>query len=108
MGFAFLPFPYLNAYSLWSQFLILVALIGLSYRYRRPRLVLVVLLLIYTIFKTTMPLVRWGFWAFKAIAWFGFYIHFFVVGAGYMFVGAAAVWNAPELLKTFVDSLDGR
>ncbi|KAJ7685963.1 hypothetical protein B0H17DRAFT_1073011 [Mycena rosella] len=108
MAFAFLPFPYLNTYTLLTQFILLLAFVAVSYLYRRPRLVLVALILIYTIFKITVPLARWGYAAFKAIALFGFYVHFFIVGAGYIFVGAAAVWNFPELLKTFVDSLEGR
>ncbi|KAJ6574210.1 hypothetical protein B0H19DRAFT_933912 [Mycena capillaripes] len=108
MTFAFLPFPYLNIYSLTIQFLILLVLIGVSYRYRRFRLILVALLGIYTAYKITVPLARWGFTAFKAIAWMGFYINFFVLGVGYIVAGAVAVWNFPELLRGFMDGLEGK
>jgi hypothetical protein len=54
------------------------------------------------------PAPRWGYAAFKAIAMFGFYIHFFVLGIGYIVTGAIAVWNFPELLQNFMDSLEGK
>ncbi|KAJ6613170.1 hypothetical protein B0H10DRAFT_1806095, partial [Mycena sp. CBHHK59/15] len=100
--------PLLHSYSLTTQFLILAALLTLSYLYRGVRISLVTLISLYTVFKVTPPLVRWGYSIFKAIAMFGFYVNFFIVGVGYIFTGAVAVWNAPELLKTFVDSLDGK
>ncbi|KAF8171042.1 hypothetical protein K438DRAFT_1613420 [Mycena galopus ATCC 62051] len=103
MTFAFLPFPYLHSYSLVFQFTILLAFAALSYRYRSFRLALLGFLGIYTAYKTTVPLVRWGYAAFKAIAMFGFYVHFFIIGAGYIFYGATAVWNYPGLLQSFRD-----
>ncbi|KAJ7075558.1 hypothetical protein B0H15DRAFT_806129 [Mycena belliarum] len=108
MAFAFLPFPYLSAYALTTQFGILTVLLALSYRYRRPRLALLAALVLYTAWKTAPPLARWGFVAVKAVAWFGFYVHFFIVGVGYVVAGAAGLWNSPELLQSFIDSLEGR
>ncbi|KAJ7025811.1 hypothetical protein C8F04DRAFT_126771 [Mycena alexandri] len=108
MTFAFLPFPYLNGYTLTTQLGILVALMLLSYRYNRVRIALIAMLGIYTAYKITLPLVRWGYIAFKAIAMFGFYVYFFVIGVGYAMNVAVGIWNFPELLKNFADSLDGR
>ncbi|KAJ7071830.1 hypothetical protein B0H15DRAFT_957507 [Mycena belliarum] len=48
MAFAFLPFSYLNAYALSTQFALLLALVALSYRYRCPRLALLAALALYT------------------------------------------------------------
>jgi hypothetical protein len=30
---------------------------------------------------------------------FGFYVHFFVVGIGYIFTAVMGIWNSPELLQ---------
>ncbi|KAJ7893274.1 hypothetical protein B0H13DRAFT_1719491 [Mycena leptocephala] len=108
MAFAFLPFPYIHSYSLTTQFVILLILVATSYRYRRFRLLVLAFLGIYTTYKITVPLARWAYAAFKAIAMFGFYIHFFVLGIGYIVTGAIAVWNFPELLQNFMDSLEGK
>jgi hypothetical protein len=51
---------------------------------------------------------RWGYAAFKAIAMFGFYINFFIIGVGYIATAAGAVWNFPELLKSFAEGLEGK
>jgi hypothetical protein len=58
--FAFLPFPYLNSLSLLTQFIILIALLLSSYRFRRVRLVLLIFLAIYTTYKVTPLLFRYG------------------------------------------------
>ncbi|KAJ7762985.1 hypothetical protein B0H16DRAFT_1414313 [Mycena metata] len=108
MTFAFLPFPYLNGYALTTQFGILVALILISYRYNRIRIALIALLGIYTAYKVAFPLVRWGYIAFKAIAMFGFYVYFFLIGVGYAMNVVVGIWNFPELLKGFADGLEGR
>ncbi|KAJ7805010.1 hypothetical protein B0H14DRAFT_2882167 [Mycena olivaceomarginata] len=99
MAFAFLPFPYLRSYSLFTQFLILLVFVVLSYRYSRFRLALFAFLGIYGTYKVAVPLVRWGYAAFKGIAMFGFYVHFFVVGIGYIFTAVMGIWNSPELLQ---------
>ncbi|KAJ7161905.1 hypothetical protein C8R43DRAFT_1123610 [Mycena crocata] len=96
MPFAFLPFPYLSSYTLTNQFLILIALASVSYFYRSFRLALLT------------AIGAWAYVAFKAIAMFGFYVNFFIVGVGYIVTGAVALWNFPELLKTFIDSLEGK
>ncbi|KAJ7123373.1 hypothetical protein C8R44DRAFT_783727 [Mycena epipterygia] len=108
MPFAFLPFPYLNSFSLTTQFLILLTLIAVSYFYRGFRLVLLSFIGLYTTYKIAVPLVRWGYAAFKAIAMFGFYINFFIVGVGYIATAAAALWNFPELLKGLAETLEGK
>ncbi|KAJ7728276.1 hypothetical protein DFH07DRAFT_930553 [Mycena maculata] len=108
MAFAFLPFPYLNSYTLTTQFVILLVLLALSYSYRTFRVALLAFLGTYAAYKITVPVVRWGYTAFKAIAMFGFYVNFFIVGVGYIFTGAAALWHSPELLRTFLDSLEGK
>ncbi|KAJ7076725.1 hypothetical protein B0H15DRAFT_955425 [Mycena belliarum] len=104
MAFALLPFPYLSAYALSTQLSLLLALLALSYRYRRPRLALLAALALYTAWKTAPPLARWGLAAVKAVAWFGFYVYFFVEGVGYV----AGLLNAPELLQSLLDALEGR
>ncbi|KAJ7177106.1 hypothetical protein C8R46DRAFT_1078170 [Mycena filopes] len=106
MPFAFLPFPYLNTYALTTQFGILAALLLLSYRYSRLRSALVAALGIYTAWKIVPPLARWGYIAFKAIAMFGFYVHFFIVGAGYALTAVVALWNYPELLRMFAEGFN--
>ncbi|KAK7017689.1 hypothetical protein R3P38DRAFT_2540157 [Favolaschia claudopus] len=108
MTFAFLPFPYLHSYSLTTQFIILLALISLSYRSIVFRNLLLAVLGLYTIYKISFPLARWGYAAFKGIAMFGFYVHFFILGVGYIASGALAVWRFPELLESFMNGLEGR
>ncbi|KAJ7212830.1 hypothetical protein B0H12DRAFT_1156288 [Mycena haematopus] len=108
MVFAFLPFPYLRSYGLFAQFLTLLFLAALSYRYRRFRLALLAVLGIYTTYKIAFPLVRWSYASFKAIAMFGFYVHFFVIGVGYIIAAAVTVWNFPDLLHRFIHAMEGR
>ncbi|KAJ7676667.1 hypothetical protein DFH06DRAFT_1168781 [Mycena polygramma] len=101
MSFAFLPFPYLSSYTLPVQFILLLLIVAISYRYRRFRLLILTFFGIYT----TGPLIRYGYAAFKALAWFGFYVHFFILGIGYIATGALVVWNA---LQDFLDGLEGK
>ncbi|KAJ7451468.1 hypothetical protein B0H11DRAFT_313250 [Mycena galericulata] len=108
MPFAFLPFPYLNSYSLTTQFLILLVIGTLAYFYRHFRSAVLAFIAIYTTYRIAVPLIRWGYVAFKAIAWFGFYVHFFFLGIGYIFTAAVAIWNSPDLLQTLIDSLEGK
>ncbi|KAJ7636466.1 hypothetical protein FB45DRAFT_906656 [Roridomyces roridus] len=108
MAFAFLPLPFLNSFSLPVQFLILLGLAFCAYRYETFRAILMPIVGIYCLYKVTVPLVRWAFFVFKTIAWFGFYVNFFLLGIGYIFTGAMGIWNFPELLQTFMDSLEGK
>ncbi|KAJ6452412.1 hypothetical protein C8R45DRAFT_1040551 [Mycena sanguinolenta] len=108
MAFAFLPFPYLRSYGLLAQFIILLFLVALSYRYPRIRLGLLAALGIYTVYRIAFPLVGWGYSSFKAIAMFGFYVHFFIIGFGYISWAAVAAWNFPETLHGFVQDMENR
>ncbi|KAJ7218584.1 hypothetical protein GGX14DRAFT_595336 [Mycena pura] len=108
MAFAFLPFPYLNTFSLTTQFLILLALVAFSNFYRPFRLILLTLFGTYAVCCIAVPVVRWGYAAFKAIAWFGFYVNFFIVGIGYIASGAGAAWAFPETLQNFISRLEGQ
>ncbi|KAJ6502939.1 hypothetical protein C8R47DRAFT_219509 [Mycena vitilis] len=108
MPFAFLPFPYLSSYTLPVHFILLLLIVGISYRYRRFRLLILTFLGTYTAYKITGPLIRYGFTAFKALAWFGFYLHFFILGIGYIATGALGVWNAPDVLQDLLDKLEGK
>ncbi|KAJ7677697.1 hypothetical protein DFH06DRAFT_1465612 [Mycena polygramma] len=105
MSFAFLPFPYLSSYTLPVQFILLLLIVAISYRYRRCRSLILTFLGIYTAYKITGPLIRYGYAAFKALAWFGFYVHFFILGIGYIATGALVVCNA---LQDFLDGLEGK
>ncbi|KAF7369520.1 hypothetical protein MVEN_00281800 [Mycena venus] len=108
MAFAFLPLPYLRSYSLPAQFIILIILCALSYRYPRFRLAVLGTLGVYTTYKVTPPLFRWAFAAFKTIVWFGFYVHFFILGVGYIVTGALGVWNLPETLQAGLSGMEAK
>ncbi|KAF7340596.1 hypothetical protein MSAN_02131100 [Mycena sanguinolenta] len=108
MAFAFLPFPYLRSYDLLAQFIILLFLVALSYRYPRFRLGLFAVLGVHTTYKIAFPLVRWGYWSFKAIAMFGFYVYFFLIAVGYISSIALAIWNFPEALHGFAHDMENR
>lgn len=63
----------------------------------------------YTAFQIAVPLTRWSYAAFKAIAWFGFYAHYSAVGIGYIFIGLRFVWNLDvwlSWLNSYLDTKD--
>ncbi|KAJ7443237.1 hypothetical protein B0H11DRAFT_2251070 [Mycena galericulata] len=101
MPFAFLPFPYLNSCTLTTQFLILIALGTLSYFYHAVRFALLSFLGIYATYKTAYhPISSATLVATPPMG--------LRSGVGYIFTGTVAVWNSPDLLKTFLDALDGK
>ncbi|KAJ7054261.1 hypothetical protein C8F01DRAFT_1164563 [Mycena amicta] len=108
MPFAFLPFPYLSSFALTNQLLILISLCIISYVYRPIRLAILGLLGSYAVYVVGRILLRWGFVSFKAIAWFGFYVYFFLIGVGYIITGASTIWNLPETLSSFVESMESK
>ncbi|KAJ6460155.1 hypothetical protein C8R47DRAFT_1161370, partial [Mycena vitilis] len=87
MSFAFLPFlgpfPYLSSYTLpvqlsfsssssQSHTATAAAVHSSSHSRHLHRI------------QNTGPLIRYGYAAFKSLAWFGFYVHFFILGIGYI------------------------
>ncbi|KAF7303931.1 hypothetical protein MIND_00623700 [Mycena indigotica] len=108
MPFAFLPFPYLHTFALPNQLLILVSLCILSYLYRPFRLAVFGIFGSYVVYIVGRLLLRWGFVSFKAIAWFGFYVNFFLIGIGYIVTAGTTLWNLPEMLSGFVEGMDSK
>jgi hypothetical protein len=62
----------------------------------------------YIAFKIVIPVGRWGFYLFKYIALFGFYVHFFSVGIGFILSGFGLFSELGDRLKWLSDELDGR
>ncbi|KAF7313986.1 hypothetical protein HMN09_00557100 [Mycena chlorophos] len=108
MPFAFLPFPYLHNFTLLNQFLILVSLCIIAYVYRPIRLALLGILGSYAVYVVGKVLIRWGFVAFKGIAWMGFYLYFFLIGVGYILTAATTLWNLPEMLSGLVEGMENK
>ncbi|KAF9531504.1 hypothetical protein CPB83DRAFT_809231 [Crepidotus variabilis] len=90
--------PLIHSYSATAQALILLVLLVGSYVHRTTRLVIAALALLLLAFKTLVPFVRLLFWAFKGIAWMGFYVHYFQVALGFMVTGATIFLNGVEWL----------
>ncbi|KAF8148070.1 hypothetical protein B0H34DRAFT_669173 [Crassisporium funariophilum] len=85
--------PLIHEYSIKVQLSILAMLLVASYCHRGIRFVLGGLATLYLAFHVLSPVVRWGFYAFKFIAMFGFYIHYFQIGVGIIVTGVAFVYT---------------
>ncbi|EDR04162.1 uncharacterized protein LACBIDRAFT_295070 [Laccaria bicolor S238N-H82] len=85
--------PIIHAYSLKTQLIILSVLLLISYLHRKSRFLIAFLITGYFLFKIIVPVVRWTWIFFKAVAWFGFYIHYFQSGFVFIMGGAALLWN---------------
>lgn len=79
--------PLIGSYSLKYQLGILLFLFFISYLYRGARLTLACLVALYIVFLSIVPVSRWSYYLFKAIAMFGFYTHFFLTGVRFMVLG---------------------
>ena len=85
--------PIIHTYPLKIQLTILSVLLLISYLHRKSRFLIAFLITAYFLFKIFVPLVQWTWIFFKAVAWFGFYIHYFQSGFGFIVGTAALVWN---------------
>jgi len=85
--------PLINYFSVKIQITILLSLLFISYLNRGARFVIAGLATVYLAFKLLIPLFRLLFWIFKGIAMFGFYVHFFSVGAGFIITAVAFVFG---------------
>ena len=85
--------PIIHAYSLKTQLTILSVLLLISYLHRKSRFLVAFLITAYFLSKIIVPLVQWTWIFFKAVAWFGFYIHYFQSGFGFIVGAAALLWN---------------
>ena len=85
--------PIIHAYSLKTQLTILSVLLLISYLHRKSRFLVAFLITAYFLSKIIVPLVQWTWIFFKAAAWFGFYIHYFQSGFGFIVGTAALLWN---------------
>jgi hypothetical protein len=98
--------PLIHHYSIKVQLLVLFLLLILSYLHRGARRSIAFLSTAYIAFKIIVPTFRLLVWLFKAIAMFGFYVHYFQIGLGFIIAGAMFIfddglkWLAQELDKT--------
>jgi signal transduction histidine kinase len=89
--------PIIHVYSLKTQLTILSVLLLISYLHRKSRFLIAFLITAYFLFKTIVPLARWAWIFFKAVAWFGFYIHHFQSGIGFVLSGVGFVLGTAVL-----------
>jgi len=102
----FLALPFISEYSVKIQAGILSVLLLSSYLNRRARVAIGGLVSLYLAFKILVPLVGWLWSIFKGIAWLGFYIHYFQVAIGFVFIAISFVTN--DGLDMLVRELDRR
>ncbi|KAF8805076.1 hypothetical protein BYT27DRAFT_7193615 [Phlegmacium glaucopus] len=79
--------PFIGSYSLKFQLTTLLILLIISYLHRGVRLILAGLTTLYLVTLCFIPLIRWTYYLFKAIALFGFYVHYFHMGIGFIVFG---------------------
>jgi hypothetical protein len=102
--FFHIAIPFIHNYSIKIQFLILFFLLVGSYLHRGARRTIGLLASAYLAFKAIVPIFRLLFWLFKAIAMFGFYVHYFQIGLGLILAGVVLIddglkWLVRELEK---------
>jgi len=85
--------PLIHNFSLKIQLLVLFLLLVGSYLHRGARRTIAFLCTAYLAFKVIVPLSRLLFWLFKAIAMFGFYVHYFQVGLGFIVAGVVFIFD---------------
>lgn len=95
VSFMYFELPFISSYSLKFQLTILFILLIISYHHRGARLILACLATLYLVIGFSVPLIRWLYYLFKAIAMFGFYVHFFRMGLVFIFIGVE--WVIHEL-----------
>lgn len=79
--------PFISSYSLKYQLGTLFLLLLVSYLHRGARLTLAFLASLYIAFFSIVPVLRWTYSLFKAIAMLGFYVYFFLIGLDYILSG---------------------
>ncbi|EAU86557.1 hypothetical protein CC1G_07753 [Coprinopsis cinerea okayama7 len=99
-----LAIPFISNYSFWTQLWILTSLFILSYTHRTPRLVIATVTSAYLAWQIVVPLVRWFTIAFKAVAWFGFYLHFFWIAV--TMACNAVFWVLEEALPRMLREME--
>ena len=97
--------PFIHNYSIKVQFLVLFLLLVGSCLHRGARRTITFLVTAYLVCKLVLPTFRLLLWLFKAIAMFGFYVHYFQIGLGFIAAGTIFIfgdglrWLAKELAK---------
>ena len=94
--------PFISSYSLKFQLITLFVLLFISYLHRGTRLLLACLATLYIAFLCVIPLIRWTYYLFKAIAMFGFYVHHFWMGLGFLVIGVEWVMDNGTTYATCV------
>ncbi|TFK37849.1 hypothetical protein BDQ12DRAFT_140402 [Crucibulum laeve] len=89
----FLQLPFIQKYSLFTQLAILFVLLLVSYLHRRARFGITALICVYFGYKILVPVVRIIAVVVKAVAWVGFYIHFFMWAVRMGWVGLQYFFN---------------
>jgi hypothetical protein len=101
----YIAIPLIHNFSIKIQLITLFLLLFGTYLHRGTRLSICILSAAYLAFKAIVPIFRLLFWLFKSIAMFGFYVHYFQLGLGFIVAGVLFVfddglkWLARELEK---------
>ena len=102
--FFHIAIPFIHDYSIKVQFIFLSLLLVGSCLHRGARRTIAFLAATYLACKLVLPIFRLLLWLFKAVAMFGFYVHYFQVGLGFIVAGTMFIFN--DGLKWLVNELE--
>jgi peptidoglycan biosynthesis protein MviN/MurJ (putative lipid II flippase) len=91
--------PFISRFSFWTQSIIMVLLFALSCYHRGSRIAIATIITACVGWQILIPTVNWAVYIFKAVAWFGFYLHFFWVACTMVFTGT--LWVIDEGIPQF-------